>query len=476
MCRVSVHSMLGVRTRRRKSGNFGMSRGIIRETMLKQNRWIMIRHWFAPAVKKACLAMAMGLILAAGQGRCQQAVGSAGAWEQPAASLADQISGILGPGQARLTIRNLSTIFGDDVPAIRRLLEQELKAHGILTGDQESANTIRITLSENMRERLWVAEILEGNEMRVIIVPAGVPVAPARATAGAVVLNRKILWRSSDQRQQNQSWAGEQILSAVESSGSLHLLTDRRVVSYVSADSAWREQWSLALGVHRPLPRDPQGVLTVSDDGKIVTAYAPGIECERPIVAASDPMPGADSGNHAGQCRSSDDPWPVANGALRTKAFHSANHNFFTGVITPSPGVEPPAFYSAALLPRALGGSALLINGIDGTVEIIENGAIKPVAGARDWGSDFAVLQNGCGAGTQIVASNSGEGETDSLRAYELPAQEALAASAPLGMNGSVMALFASPDGKSILAVVRLPAEPGRGNEYEVDRVTALCN
>ncbi len=444
--------------------------------MLEQNRWIMNRHWFAPAVKKVCLAMALGLILAAVQGRCQQAIGPAGSWDQPSASLADQISGILGPGQARLTIRNLSTVSGDDVPTIRRLLEQNLKVHGILTGNQESANTIRVTLSENMQERLWVAEILEGNQTRVVMVPAGVPIAPAHATAGAVVLNRKTLWRSSDQRQQNQSWAGEHVLSAVESSGSLHLLTDRRMVSYVNADSAWREQWSLPFGVHRPLPRDPQGAMTISDDGKIVTAYAPGVECERTVVAASDSIPVGDSGNHAGQCKSSDDPWPVANGSSRTKAFHSANHNFFTGVITPSPGVELPAFYSAALLPRALGGSALLINGIDGAVEIIENGAMKPVAGARDWGSDFAVLQTGCGAGIQIVASNSGEGQPDSLRAYELPAQEALAASVPLGMNGSVMALSASPDGKSLLTVVRLPAEPGRGSEYEVDRVTALCN
>jgi hypothetical protein len=454
-----------------------MSSGIIRATMLEQNRWIMTRHWFAPAVKKACLVIALGLISAAGQGsHCQVATVSAGSWEQPAASLADQVSGILGPGQARLTIRNLSTISGDNVPTIRRILEQDLKAHGVLTGDQESANTIRVTLSENMRERLWVAEILEGNETRVVMVPAGIPIAPAHTTAGAVVLNRKTLWRSSDQRQQNQNWAGEQVLSAVESNGSLHLLTDRRLVSYVSADSTWREQWSLALGAHQPLPRDPQGALTLSDDGRTVTAYAPGVECERTIVAASDSIPGTDSGNHAGQCKSSDDPWSVANGALRAKAFHSVNHNFFTGVITPSTGLELPAFYSAALLPRPLGGSALLINGIDGTVEIIENGAMKPVAGARDWGSDFAVLQTGCGAGTQIVASNSGEGQADSLRAYELPAQEALAASAPLGMNGSVMALSASPDGKSILTVVRLPAEPGRGNEYEVDRVTALCN
>ena len=41
-------------------------------------------------------------------------------WEKPAADLAEQIASILGPGQAHLTIRNLSTIPNDEIPAIRR--------------------------------------------------------------------------------------------------------------------------------------------------------------------------------------------------------------------------------------------------------------------------------------------------------------------------------------------------------------------
>ncbi len=41
-------------------------------------------------------------------------------WEQPAAALADQIADLLGPGQAHLTIRNLSSIPADEIPAIRR--------------------------------------------------------------------------------------------------------------------------------------------------------------------------------------------------------------------------------------------------------------------------------------------------------------------------------------------------------------------
>jgi hypothetical protein len=96
---------------------------------------------------------------------------------------------------------------------------------------------------------------------------------------------------------------------------------------------------------------------------------------------------------------------------------------------------------------------------------------LKPVTGTRDWGSDFAALQSGCGAGTQIVASGSGEALGDSLRAYELPAQEAIPASAPLAMDGTVTAMWSAPDGKSLFAVVRNAAD-----QYEVDRVSASCN
>src|SRR5271170_5125035 len=72
---------------------------------------------------------------------------AASPWEQPAAALAEQIADALGPGQARLTIRNASTIAADEIPAIRKLLGQELKTHGVVESGAESASAIRVTLS-----------------------------------------------------------------------------------------------------------------------------------------------------------------------------------------------------------------------------------------------------------------------------------------------------------------------------------------
>jgi hypothetical protein len=157
--------------------------------------------------------------------------------------------------------------------------------------------------------------------------------------------------------------------------------------------------------------------------------------------------------------------------AAPIRAFYNASRNYFTGVLAPNDGPGLPPFYSAALISRPAGSAALLLGGVDGKVQLVENGALKPVAGTRDWGSDFAALQSGCGPATQIIASGSGEAAIDSLRAYEMPALEAVSTSPPLAMDGTVTALSPAPDGKSVIAVVRNAV-----NEYEVDRVTALCN
>jgi hypothetical protein len=52
-----------------------------------------------------------------------------------------------------------------------------------------------------------------------------------------------------------------------------------------------------------------------------------------------------------------------------------------------------------------------------------------------------------------------------------LPAFEAVPASEPLQLSGTIMALSTAADGKSVLAIVRNGA-----NQFEVDRVSALCN
>ena len=389
-------------------------------------------------------------------------------WDQPAASLAEQIAGILGPGQAHLTIRNLSTIPSGEIPAIRRRLEQDLKAHGVLASGAESANSIRVTLSENLRERLWVAEVIEGSETRVAMVRVG-PGAQRQAQAGGGLTLRK----------QTVLTTGEAVLAALETADGLVVVEPEEIVIYNHAAEGWRERKRVAIGQARPLARDPRGVILPATGGEGFEAHVAGMVC------SGNYAPAQSAGDWPARCRESDDPWPIvrgpnpqsplatspADGSVSLRAFYNAARDYFTGIITPSLNVDLPPFYSAAVLPRPASGAALLIGGIDGKAQLTEGGALKPVSGTRDWGSDFAVLNSGCGAGAQVLVSGSGEAASDSLRAFELPAQEAIPASAPLAMDGTVTALWTAPDGKSVLAVVR-----GAADQYEVDRVTASCN
>lgn len=393
-----------------------------------------IRGWFA-----AVLVICAATVHAA----------APGAWDEPAAALAAQIATILGPGQAHLVLHNISTVSNDQLPGLRKALTQELKAHGITLAGAESANTLRVTVSETERERLLVAEIVEGSTTQVAMVRMRREEAQATAAPGRIVLRREPLLT-----------AQRPVLAVLETGGALIAAEPDAMVLYAHSGEQWREAERVSFAQRRAVGRDPRGVVVASAEG--FEARVGGVRCEGPLHAEGDAWPV--------RCAESDDPWPVGGGGA-LKAFFNPARSWFTGVVTPGVGMDLPAFYAAALLPRVAGNGALLVGGVDGKVQIAENNTLKNVSGARDWGSDFAALGSGCGAGTQVVASGSGSAANDSLRAYEIPALEAVAASEPLAVGGDVMTLETAPDGKSVYAVVR-DAE----DRYEVDRVTALCN
>lgn len=410
-------------------------------------------------------ALLMGCSLLAAQ--------SADQWDQPAAALAEQIAGVVGPGQVWLSIRNLSSIADSSVPLIRSLIEKDLRAHGIAIASSDSATAVRVTLSQNDRQRLWVAEIAQGNETRVVMAEAGPGVAHTGAHTDYLTLRREHLPIMLNALPGVLS--DVPVLAALETNSTMVLLRPDELALYPFSEGGWPHGIPHDLGPHGLLSRDARGILVASADRNGFTAYSAGSECNGHTTAPASPTSASPVSDWTVHCQKSDEPWPILESSdpgnpVTIKAFYNSARNYFTGVVTPSLGVDLPPFYSSALLSRA-NGTALLIGGIDGKVQVVDGGALKAVSGTRDWGSDFALLKSGCGSGAQVIASGSGEAASDSLRAYELPAQEAIPASAPLAMNGTVMALWSAPGGKSLLAAVQ-----SSSGDYEVDRVTALCN
>ncbi len=425
-------------------------------------RIMMKRWWAVVVVALACLTPAA----------------RAAPWEQPAAELAKQIAGLSGPGQAKLTIRNDSGLALTDVETVQRLLQKDLRAWGVAAGDRESATLIRVTLSDNLQGGLWVAEVVEGTETRVTMLRVNLGGATSASGPSSLVVQRTLMLT-----------APEPVLDAqifmVGTLARLVVMEPEQVVTYVRssaglafagtpAGEGWVEEQRFAIAHTRPYPRDMRGELIAAQD-HLFDAYLPGVECA-----------GTNTGAQIGvACADSDDPWPVSGpvgnqvagtvggpSGVPQRAFYNAMRNFFTGVLAPGYGMDLPAFYQASDIPRPTG-TALLLNTVDGRLMLIENNGLKPVAGATDWGSDFAVLRSECGSGVQVLVSGTGAAAVgDSLRAYEIVGREAVAMSAPLAVEGAVMAIHANNSGTGAAVVVRRDA-PLR---YEVWNGSALCH
>jgi hypothetical protein len=387
--------------------------------------------------------------------------------EQPVATLAQRIAAIAGPGPAMLTIRNRSAIGADELPAIRMLLERDLRGYGITVSGADSATAIRVTLSENAAGGLWVAEVHEGPAVRVVMVPVDLETATATPPGVGLSLRRELIWRQR-----------EPVLDLLMLQGAttrrMVVLEPERITSYGMTAGAWTKDQEFAITHTTPFPRDMRGRLVVGH-GHLFDAYLPGVLC-----TATD-----SEGKITAACADSDDPWPlpvdaVQNGSTdsgqdEVKAFYNSTRNYFTGAVAQA-GKDLQPFYSAAVMGRA-NGAGMLLNGLDGRAVMLENGVLKPIAGARDWGSDLVAIRSTCGLGFQVLVSASGAAPVDSVRAYQIPGREAEAVSQPIEFEGPVMAMWPSADGASATVVVR-KAAAGRDQPelYEVYGVSALCN
>ena len=375
-------------------------------------------------------------------------------WDNPADELAKQIAAIAGPGPAKLTIKNRSSIPADQVPAIRRTLERNLQSYGVTApGSAEAPTAIRVTLSQNLQHQLWIAEVQEGTEVKVVMVSTELP-ATATPSSGAGVTIRKTFLLAQETPILDVDFvsAGDERRMVV--------LEPERVTTYRQDAGAWVKDQSFSIVHSRPLPRDPRGRIvlgTSAASGHLFDAYVPGVVCG-----------GSESdGRLAVSCAGSDDPWPIAS----QKALYNVTRNYFTGVLTPGYGTEPGPFYSAAEYSRS-GGTVTLFSQTTGQVVLYDKGVPKTITGTRDWGSDIASIQSTCGEGSLLLVSGAGAAPTDSVRAYEIPGREAIPVSGPMPLDGSMMAMWPANDGATATVVIRR-AQPV---QYEAYNVSAVCN
>jgi hypothetical protein len=375
-------------------------------------------------------------------------------WQGPAAQLAHKIAAVTGPATVALNFVNRSSLARADEDEIRRRLTNELAALGVqqVNADQ-AAVTVQVTLTEDLRNYLWAAEIRQGTNQPIVVMvaaPGRVGVTAERSPA-LLTIHKALLW-TSDNR----------ILDvAVLNSNPPYMivLESEKIALYRLQTGQWQEEQLLLITHTRPWPRDVRGRLIPRKD-HLFDAYLPGVFCRS---SASPPL--------TVNCRESDDPWPLTGTSPDLNAFFSATRNFFTGVLSPGIGKQTtaPPFYSAAPLPRSKY-TLWMFAAVDGQIHFLDG--MTDSAGHLTWGSDMAGVHSSCGSGWQILATSNGSGDTDVVTAFEIPDREPVVVSHPADFNGSITAMWADSEAASAIAVSR-NAETGK---YEAYRLSITCS
>ncbi len=371
-----------------------------------------------------------------------------------ARQLAHKIATATGPGAIALDITNRSSLDEKSLREVRSALEAQLRIEGVRTAKADQAmGSVQVTLSESLREYVWSAEIMIGSdEKRIAMVSlprtqsAGQPVA-----AMAIALRRTFLFSQEGP-----------ILDAalIDMSGGARLLVldESQVAVYRQQAGRWELETALPVA-HSRLLRDPRGHLLLRRD-RLFDVYLPGTICRSSVTA---PL--------MLTCDNSDDPWPLTPEDGGVRAFFAPARNFFTGVLSPGIGKisNVPSFYAAAPLARS-GYTLWVLAAVDGSIHLVDGMTDQAVRSVR-WGSDLAAIHSSCGTGTQVLVSESGDPERDSLRAFEIPDRDPVPASSPVEFEGRIVALWPDGSGSNAVAVVKR----GDTGWYEAYRISISC-
>lgn len=391
-------------------------------------------------------------------------------WNAAEQQLARKIVAVTGPGAVAVTVENRSSLGRRESEAVQNGLHFALEQLGIRFAEvDQAAASVAISLSENPTSYVWVAQIRQG-EGDATVAMVAVPRtggAPAVHDSMPMVLRRTLLWSQSD------PILDVAVLEEGATPTRIVVLDPAKVSLYRWQGGQWQTEQVMEIPHARPWPRDMRGRLVAAKD-HLLDVYLPGVNCH------------SAGGNLLSlNCRDSEDPWPlVANDISATAgasggggnvaqqfAFFAPTRNFFTGVLSPGlgKGVIVPSFYSAGALPRGKY-TLWLMAATDGQLHMVDG--LSDRTTKLEWGSDLAMVRSSCGAGWQILGTTAGGRSGDSVRAYEIPDRDPVAASAAVEFGGKITALWAESRGDTAVAVAKNP-ETG---SYEAFRLAMACD
>lgn len=382
-------------------------------------------------------------------------------------AIAGWIESKLAPGQPLvLSVINRSSLSVADAELVRRELAARLAAHLHPTSAERGvgreapggvAAQATVTLAENLRNYVWVVELVAGGNREVHIVEF-----KRRRDSAAMGDVPQMLVRSQKVMEQESPILD---FAVVEATGTAPLrmlvLEPGRLIAYVWEGARWKREQAAPVSAPKVAVRELRGRLEVQADS--VAVHLPGIDC------AGKTLPALTL-----DCQEQGAAWKLT--TTGQPLSWVAGRNYFEWSIKDGAGVrQPEAFYSSAEIDA--GTPALrIIATLDGRTLLYElsgaGHADEPASSWTRWGSDLAALKSGCGSGAVILATRPGDNTLpDALQAFELSDRQPVAVSPPSELAGPVFALWPAENGATARAVVRNLGT----RRYEAITLTIAC-
>jgi hypothetical protein len=353
---------------------------------------------------------------------------------EAARALADKIVAAAGPLEHfKLTFRNLASLDPEQAADAWRIVENEFRSRGIRSAAESDATAqIRITLSENPQDFLWVAEITRGQAREQLMVvqtrPQGVG---AAGVPPRMVIRTELLFEADDP-----------ILDLAYEEADLLVLDPVHLSLYRRLDDHWNLEHAAALMESRPIPRDARGRLKVQ--GASIHAYLPGLDCS-----------GTARPDFTLDCVRAESLWPIESGPAR---YESARNFFVQGDL-------PPFFSSAGI--REDEDPLWILAGTDGRARLYDK-AYQQAGTITGWGSDIAGVNSACGTRHQVFVALPGDpSERGDIQAFEIIRRQAVAVTSAAEFPGPITALWPLSTGDAAFAVTR-DVKTGRYAAYHL--------
>jgi hypothetical protein len=352
------------------------------------------------------------------------------------------------PSAVSMGFQNVSQLSGEARQAAQDAILNGLRNAGVRLVKPEAALAeIEVTFSEDWQSYVWIAVIHQGPGQQLVIRRMARPGRAAVSRAPNLTVRKNLVWSQENP-----------ILDFFEDNQNLVVLEPSQLVLYANDSGQWRERNTMSITHSQPWPRDLRGRLQVN--GFQVTAYLPGTLC-----TGSLSPPSLD-------CRSGDDPWPLAPGQL--VAFFSGRRNFFNGILSgPNAGASVAPFFSGATWPGS-NQRQWLFAGTDGRARFYLNDLGNPAAVFNNWGGNLAVVHSGCSTGWQLLVSSPTDSILpDSVEAVEVAGREAQTVSPAVDLAGPVSVMWTAGKNNDVVNAVMQSPSSGK---YEAFTLTVSCN